>query len=270
MPNPLMPTVDPAHNVLRTSVQPLDAIFAPNNVAVIGATEKAGSVGRTLLWNLISSPFGGTVFPVNPKRSSILGIKAYPTIAAVPEPVDLAVVVTPAQTVPSVIGECVEAGVKGAIIISAGFKEVGEKGIELEQNILEKARQGNMRIIGPNCLGVMNPVNGLNATFANAIARPGNVGFISQSGALCTSILDWSFRENVGFSAFISIGSMLDVGWGDLIEYFGDDPHTHSIVLYMESMGDARSFLSAARPVAIDKPIIILQVGRTAARSEER
>lgn len=261
----LIQAVDPAHNLLRYERQPLDAIFAPKNVAVIGATEKAGSVGRTLLWNLISSPFGGTVFPVNPKRPSVLGIKAYPNIAAVPEPVDLAVVVTPAPTVPGVIAECVEAGVKGAIIISAGFKEVGEEGIQLERSILEKARQGNMRIIGPNCLGVMNPVSGLNATFANAMARPGNVGFISQSGALCTSILDWSFRENVGFSAFMSIGSMLDVNWGDLVYYLGDDPATHSIVIYMESIGDARSFLSAAREVALTKPIIVIKAGRTEA-----
>lgn len=265
MPKPLMQTADPAHNVLRTFPQPLDAIFAPKNIAVIGATEKAGSVGRTLLWNLISNPFGGTVFPVNPKRPSILGIKAYPNIAAVPEPVDLAVIVTPASTVPGVIGECVEAGVKGAIIISAGFKEVGEEGIQLERDILQQARQGKMRIIGPNCLGVMNPVSGLNATFANAIARPGNVGFISQSGALCTSILDWSFRENVGFSAFISIGSMLDVNWGDLIYYLGDDPATRSIVIYMESIGDARAFLSAAREVALTKPIIVIKAGRTEA-----
>jgi acetyltransferase len=261
----LMQTADPAHDVLRYERQPLDAIFAPKSVAVIGATEKAGSVGRTLLWNLISNPFGGTVFPINPKRSSVLGIKAYPNIAAVPEPVDLAVVVTPAPTVPSVIGQCVEAGVKGAIIISAGFKEVGEQGIELEQQILEQARRGNLRIIGPNCLGVMSPVNGLNATFANAMARPGSVGFISQSGALCTSILDWSFRENVGFSTFISIGSMLDVDWGDLIYYLGDDPATRSIVIYMESIGDARSFLSAAREVAFTKPIIVIKPGRTEA-----
>jgi acetyltransferase len=261
----LLPTTDPAHDVLRYERQPLDAIFAPKNVAVIGATEKAGSVGRTLLWNLISNPFGGTVFPVNPKRPSVLGIKAYPSIGAVPEPVDLAVVVTPAHTVPSVIEECVEAGVKGAIIISAGFKEVGEQGIELEQQILEKARRGNMRIIGPNCLGVMSPVSGLNATFANGMARSGNVGFISQSGALCTSILDWSYRENVGFSAFMSIGSMLDVNWGDLIYYLGDDPATRSIVIYMESIGNARSFLSAAREVALTKPIIVIKAGRTEA-----
>jgi acetyltransferase len=245
--------------------QPLDAIFAPNNVAVVGATEKVGSVGRTILWNLISSPFGGTVFPVNPKRSNVLGIRAYPTIKDIPEPVDLAVIVTPAPSVPAIIGDCVDIGVKGAIVISAGFKETGPKGVELERQILEKAREGNMRIIGPNCLGVMSPLSGLNATFAGAMARPGNVGFISQSGALCTAVLDWSFTENVGFSAFVSIGSMLDVGWGDLIYYLGDDPRTHSIVIYMESIGDARFFLSAAREVAMSKPIIVIKAGRTSA-----
>lgn len=262
------PTTDPAHDVLRYEHQPLDAIFAPKTVAVIGATEKAGSVGRTILWNLISSPFGGTVFPVNPKRPSVLGIKAYPNIAAVPEQVDLAIVVTPAATVPGVISECVDAGVKGAIVISAGFKETGAAGIELEQKVLAQARRGRMRIIGPNCLGVMNPLSGLNATFAGKMALPGNVGFISQSGALCTAILDWSFQQNVGFSAFVSIGSMLDVGWGDLIYYLGDDPHTESIVIYMESIGDARSFLSAAREVALTKPIIVIKVGQTEAAAK--
>jgi acetyltransferase len=246
----------------------MDAIFAPKNVAVIGATEKTGSVGRTILWNLISSPFGGAVLPVNPKRSSVLGIKAYPDIASLPEPVDLAVVVTPAPTVPGIIKECVEAGAKGAIIISAGFKEVGEQGAELEQQVLAEARKGQMRIIGPNCLGVMSPISGLNATFASAMARPGKVGFLSQSGALCTAILDWSFRENVGFSAFVSIGSMLDVGWGDLIYYLGDDAHTESIVLYMETIGDARAFMSAAREVALTKPIIVIKAGRTAAAAQ--
>ncbi|OUC09702.1 acetyl CoA synthetase subunit alpha, partial [Litorilinea aerophila] len=198
---------------------PLDAIFAPKTVAVIGATEKEGAVGRTILWNLISHPFGGTVFPVNPNRSSVLGIHAYPKIADVPAQVDLAVIVTPALTVPGIIEECVEAGVKGAIIISAGFKEIGKAGAQLEQKILRRAQSAKMRIIGPNCLGVMSPVTGLNATFARGMARPGNVAFISQSGALCTSVLDWSFRENVGFSHFVSIGSMLDVDWGDLIYY---------------------------------------------------
>ena len=247
---------------------PLDAIFAPRNVAVIGATERVNTVGRTLLWNLISHPFGGTVFPINPKRNNVLGIRAYPTIADTPEEVDLAVIVTPARTVPGVVEECVAAGVKGAIIISAGFKEIGEEGVQLEQAILQKARQAKMRIIGPNCLGVMSPISGINATFAKGMGLPGNVGFLSQSGALCTSVLDWSLQEHVGFSAFVSIGSMLDVDWGDLIYYLGDDPHTTSIVIYMESIGDARSFLSAAREVSLTKPIIVIKAGRTAAAAQ--
>ncbi|ARV57966.1 acetyl CoA synthetase subunit alpha [Nostocales cyanobacterium HT-58-2] len=259
---------DRAYDILRSEHQPLDAIFAPKSIAVIGASDREGSVGRTVLWNLISHPFGGTVFPVNPKRYNVLGIKAYPNIAAVPEPVDLAIVITPAPTVPYVIGECVDAGVKGAIVISAGFKEIGTAGAELERQVLQQVCRGKMRLIGPNCLGVMNPHTYLNATFANGMALPGKVGFISQSGALCTAILDWSFHENVGFSAFISIGSMLDVGWGDLIYYLGDDPHTESIVIYMESIGDARSFLSAAREVALTKPIIVIKAGRTEAAAK--
>ncbi len=245
--------------------QSLHAIFKPKSIAVIGATEKAGSVGRTLLWNLISHPFGGTVFPVNPRQSSVLGIKAYPSLSALPERVDLAVIVTPAPTVPGLIAECVAADVKGAIILSAGFKETGPAGASLEQQILEQARQGQLRIIGPNCLGVMSPLNGLNATFASRIALPGHVGFISQSGALCTAVLDWSLSENVGFSAFVSLGSMVDVGWGDLIDYLGSDPQTTSMILYLETVGDARSFLSAAREVARRIPIIVLKAGRTQA-----
>jgi acetyltransferase len=248
--------------------QALSPFFAPKTVAVIGATEKPGSVGRTVLWNLISSPFGGTVFPVNPKWKQVLGIKAYPSVEAIPEPVELAVIAVPAAAVPGVVRECVAAGIKAAIILSAGFKEIGSAGIQLEAEVLQAARQGNLRIVGPNCLGLMCPPSGLNATFASRIARPGHVGFISQSGALCTSILDWSDRENVGFSAFISIGSMVDVNWGDLIDYLGDDPQTHSIVIYMESIGDARSFLSAAREVALRKPIIVLKAGRTEAAAQ--
>jgi len=257
------PGLDPAHDVLHYGCQALDSIFAPKSVAVIGATETLGSVGRTIVWNLISSSFGGTIYPVNPKRPSILGIKAYPTLSAVPEVVDLIVVVTPATSVPAIISEAADIGVKSAIVISAGFKETGPDGVELERQIMEHAQRGNMRVIGPNCLGVMSPVSGLNATFATTIARRGTVGFISQSGALCTAILDWSLRENVGFSNFVSIGSMLDVDWSDLIYYLGDDPHTKSIVIYMETIGNARAFLSAAREVAMTKPIIVIKPGRT-------
>jgi acetyltransferase len=181
--------------------------------------------------------------------------------------VELVVVTTPADTVPDVLAESVGAGIPGGIVISAGFKEHGEHGKELEARILEIIR-GKMRLIGPNCLGVMNPVRGLNATFAHTIARPGNVAFISQSGALLTAILDWSLQENAGFSSFVSTGSMLDVTWGDLIDYFGSDPRTHSIVIYMESIGDASSFLSAAREVSLTKPIIVIKAGRTAAAAK--
>ncbi|OGT31647.1 MAG: acetyl CoA synthetase subunit alpha [Gammaproteobacteria bacterium RBG_16_51_14] len=258
---------DRTSDVLHFERDSLRAIFAPRSVAVIGATEKEGGVGRTLLWNLISNPFGGAVYPVNKRYNQVLGIKAYSNIARVPEPIDLAVIVTPAPTVPGIVKECVAAGVKSAIIISAGFKEAGAAGVELERDIAEHAR-GRMRLIGPNCLGVMRPVTHLNATFASAMARPGTVGFISQSGALLTAVLDWSFRENVGFSACVSVGSMLDVGWGDLINYFGDDPHTNSIMIYMESIGDARSFISAAREVALTKPIIVIKAGRTEAAAK--
>ena len=241
----------------------LDVFFKPKSVAVIGATEREGHVGRSVLWNLISSPFGGTVYPVNAKRASILGIRAYPNVASLPEPPELAVVVTPAGTVPGVIDECARAGVGGAVVISAGFRESGQHGAELERQVLAAARPAKMRIVGPNCLGVMCPITGLNATFAQTVARPGTVAFISQSGALCTAILDWSLREQIGFSAFVSTGSMLDVNWGNLIDYLGDDPNTRSIVVYMESIGDARSFLSAAREVALNKPIIVIKAGRT-------
>ena len=255
-----MPPLDARH--------PLHALFAPRHVAVIGASEKQGSVGRAVLWSLVSNPFGGTVFPVSDKRSSVLGIRAYSSVAEIPEKIDLAVVVTPAAVVPGIIGQCVDAGVSAAIVISAGFKEHGARGRELERQILERIKGTTLRVLGPNCLGVMNPLNGLNATFASQIARPGNVAFVSQSGALCTAILDWCQREQVGFSAFVSVGSMLDISWGDLIDYLGNDPRTHSIVMYMESVGDARSFLSAAREVALNKPIIVIKAGRTQAAAQ--
>ena len=259
-----VPIGDRSSDVLGYGRNPLDSFFEPASVAVIGATEKEGSVGRTVFWNLISSPFGGTVYPVNQKRPSILGVRAYPNIASLPEVPELVVIATPATTIPATVEECAAAGVKAVVIISAGFKEVGAEGAELERQILATARANGMRIVGPNCLGVMRPPTGLNATFAAGISSPGTVGFVSQSGALLTAVLDWSKREKVGFSAVVSLGSMLDVGWGDIITYFGNDPATQSIVVYMETIGDARAFLSAAREVALTKPIIVIKPGRTA------
>src|SRR5258708_3386049 len=181
------------------------------------------------------------------------------------ETADLALIVPPADTVPGVLEECLASGVRGARVISAGLADLGPAGREREARVRKALAGGDLRIIGPNCLGVMNPRTGLNATFSQSNALPGNLAFLSQSGALCTAILDWSRRENVGFSGFVSVGAMLDVGWGDLIYHYGDDPYTTSILIYMESIGDARSFLSAAREVAQKKPIIIIKPGRSEA-----
>ncbi len=248
--------------------RPLDAIFSPRSVAVIGASERPGSIGRGVLFGLLSNPFGGAVFPVNPKRHNVLGIRAYPLVTEIPEPIELAVIVTPAPQVPDVISDCVTAGVAAGIVISAGFREVGEAGLELEREVKRRLVGSRMRILGPNSLGVMNPLNGLNAMWAKTIARPGTVAFLSQSGALSSAVLDWSLREMVGFSSFVSVGSMLDISWGDLIDYFGDDPRTTAIVVYMESVGNARAFLSAAREVSLTKPIIVIKTGRTQTAAE--
>ncbi len=255
---------------------PLDVLFAPASVAVIGASDKPRSVGRTILRNLLAaapreqnsvphkpvlSP--DSIYPVHPAQSEIAGLRAYPRLADLPAPVDLAVIATPASTVPELVRECVETGVKSAIIISAGFREIKGEGIERERQIREIIHGTPLRILGPNSLGILRPASGLNATFAATMPRAGDIAFISQSGALGTAVLDWSIRENFGFSAFLSVGSMLDIGWSELIDYLGADDATKSIVLYMETMGDARSFLSAARSVALDKPIIVLKAGRS-------
>ena len=216
-----------------------------------------------MLENLLHSKFQGKVYAVNASRPDVLDRKAYAGIREIVEPVDLAVIATPAKTVPTLIAECINARVKCAVVISAGFKEHGAEGAALEQQVQEQLRHSSMRLVGPNCLGIMNPAIGLNATFAKDSPKAGNVAFLSQSGALLTAILDWSQREQVGFSAIVSTGSMLDIGWGDLIYYFGDDPRTKSILLYMESVGDARSFVSAAREVALSKPIIVIKAGRS-------
>lgn len=258
-----MPPVDPSLHFFHRMEKGLDPLFAPRSIAVIGATENPGSVGRTVMANCLAS-FQGEIYPVNPKRQSVLGKKAYPSLFDLPETPDLAVIVTPAKTVPGIIEQCAKASIPGAVIISAGFKEMGPPGIELENQVFKIARGAQMRVIGPNCLGIMRPSSGLNATFAAGIALQGKIAFISQSGALCTAVLDWSLQEKVGFSAFVSIGSMLDVGWSDLIDYFGHDEETESILIYMESIGDARSFLTAAREVALSKPIILIKAGRSA------
>ena len=245
----------------------LESLFLPRSAAVIGATDRPGTVGRMVVSNLLASKSPIKVHAVNPSHDEVLGIKTHKRIGDIAGGVDLALVVTPAQTVPQIIGECVDAGVKAAVVISAGFREQGQDGAALEEEIQRHLQRGPLRLIGPNCMGFMNPSIGLNATFLKTMPQKGSVAFLSQSGALQSAILDWSQRENVGFSAIVSTGSMLDVGWGDLIYYFGDDPHTKSILVYMESVGDARSFLSAAREIALGKPIIVIKAGRSEAAS---
>jgi acetyltransferase len=239
----------------------LDPFFRPRSVAVVGASATPGSVGSILIHNLLENPFGGVVYPINPKRHTVHSVLCYPSLKALPERVELAVIATPAATVPGVIEECVGKGIPAAIIISAGFSELGGKGRELEQKIREQAH-GKMRIVGPNCLGIIHPPTNLNASFAASMATAGNVAFLSQSGALCTAILDWAREAHVGFSSFVSVGAMLDVDFADLMDYFADDPATRSIILYMESIGDVRKFLSAARSVSRAKHVIVVKAGR--------
>jgi acetyltransferase len=246
----------------------LDKIFNPSRIAVIGASDREGSVGAKLLRNLIGVGYKGVVYPVNPFRSTVQGITAYPSITKIPWTVDLAIIATPAHTVPQLVEECGKAGVSGIIIISAGFREAGSEGEAIEKRILEYKNQYNMRIIGPNSFGVMMPVINLNATFANRAAISGKIAFISQSAALCAALLDWASASQIGFSAIVSTGSMLDVDLGDLIDYFGTDPHTRSIVFYAESIKNARKFMSAARGFAQAKPIVVVKGGRFAECAE--
>ncbi|MEM3626735.1 MAG: GNAT family N-acetyltransferase [Candidatus Bathyarchaeia archaeon] len=240
----------------------LEKIFNPKSVAVVGASDEVGSVGHALMKNFMDFGFEGRVYPINIRKTEILGLKAYQSVEQIPETVDLAVIATPAKTVPEVVEQCGRAGIKGIIIISAGFKEVGPEGKALEDKILEIKRRYDLRIIGPNCLGVIRPSIHLNATFINKMPKPGNIAFISQSGALGSAILDWAIHENIGFSNFVSVGSMIDVDFGDLIDYFGTDPKTRSILMYIEGMTDARKFMSAARHFARTKPIIVVKAGK--------
>ncbi|RPI73854.1 MAG: GNAT family N-acetyltransferase, partial [Planctomycetaceae bacterium] len=245
------------------SIRNLDFIFNPKRIAVIGASDDKSKVGYMVLRNLITTGFNGVVYPVNSQREAISGILAYPRVSALPRVPDLAVICTPSHTVPGLVRDCGEAGVRGLVILSAGFREGGQEGKDLEDQItVERKKFPNLRIIGPNCLGVIAPHVGLNASFAADTPRPGHIALISQSGALCTSLLDWAVQQQIGFSHFVSIGNMLDVGFGDLIDYFGEDPHTKSIILYVESITDARGFMSAARAFSRSKPIVAYKAGR--------
>ncbi len=251
------------NNTKRRIVDPIKKMLNPTTVALIGATERDGSVGKTVMENLLLTR-DIKVFPVNPNRKSVLGIECYPAIINISEEIDLAIIVTPAQRVPDIVMECGKTGVKGIIIVSAGFREIGEEGRELEHRISEIRKQYGMRIIGPNCLGIIRPSIGLNASFLKASPKPGEIAFISQSGALGSAILDWAISSHIGFSMFASIGTMSDVNFSDLIDFLGNDPYTKSIMIYMETIGDARKFMSAARGFARNKPIIVVKPGKFA------
>jgi len=252
-----------AQDYMENNKSELRKFFSPQSVAVIGAKDELGSVGRTLMVNLTSDGFAGTVFPVSPKHTTVLGHRCYPSVIEIEEPIDLAIIVVPARVVPEVLRGCGQAKITTAIIISAGFKESGPEGKKLEKEVVKIAKEGGIRVIGPNCLGVMNPHVGFNGTFAGRLALPGSLALLSQSGAMCTAVLDWSLFEEVGFSAFVSIGSMADVGWADLIDYFGSDPATKAILMYMETVEEPERFLVAAKAVAQKKPIIVIKPGRT-------
>ena len=243
----------------------LNRIFNPSQIAVVGASEKPGSIGNAILTNLINGKYSGRLLPVNPKYEKLHGLPAYKSLAKLQADIDLAIIATPMRTVPDVVAECVHKKIAGAVVISAGGKEIGLKGKKIEQKILKRAHQGGLRIVGPNCLGIIRPGKKLNASFASEMPNSGNLAFVSQSGAICTAVLDLAFREKFGFSHFVSTGSMLDVDFGDMIDYLGDDYATKSILLYIESLTNYRKFMSAARSVSRVKPIIVLKSGRSAA-----
>ncbi|MGD9373302.1 MAG: CoA-binding protein, partial [Desulfobacterales bacterium] len=247
------------------SVENLDKIFQPKSIAVIGASERKGSVGAALMRNLLERGFLGEIHPINPNHKKIGKLPSCPSIRDLEAPVDLAIISTPIASVPQIVADCVNVGVGGAVIISAGGKEIGEQGKELEAAIQKEARHSGLRIIGPNCVGIVSGRSKVNASFAHQMPLAGKMAFISQSGAICTAILDLSIQENIGFSYFVSLGDMLDVDFGDMIDYLGGEPDVSSIVMYVESLTNFRKFMSASRAVSRVKPIIVLKAGRTQA-----
>ena len=241
----------------------LQPLLQPRSIALIGASNRESSLGFAVMANLSTGGFTGKIYPVNPKWRKVRGIPCLSSVKKIAEPVDLAVIVTPARTIPDIVAACGEKGIPALLILSAGFRDTEENGAQLLAEVKKLAKQYGIRVIGPNSMGIMLPHQGINASFAHLHALPGKVALISQSGALCTSILDWSVEQGVGFSHFISLGSMMDIGFHDLIEYLGTDPHTSSILVYMESLTEARKFMSAARAFARSKPIIVLKSGRS-------
>jgi acetyltransferase len=245
------------------SIRNLDFLFHPRSVAVIGASKRAASIGSTVMRNLLAGGFDGPVMPVNPKYRAVAGVLAYPDVSSLPEIPDLGVICTPPATVPSLIDALGSRGAKAAVVLTAGLaREQGADGRSLHQAMLDAARPHLMRILGPNCVGIMIPGVALNASFAHTHPAPGHIAFVTQSGALATAVLDWARSRDIGFSHFISLGDSADVDFGDVLDYLGSDPQTSAILLYIESIQQARKFMSAARAAARNKPVLAIKAGR--------
>ena len=240
----------------------LTSLFEPKSVAVIGASDRENSVGNIIYRNIVAAGYKGRLYPINPKHDTVQGVQAYKSIEEIGARVDLAVIATQARTVPAIIEQCGRSGVKNVVVITAGFAEAGHSGAALERKMVEIARSYGVRILGPNCLGLIRPVQGLNATFANISANPGNLALVSQSGALCTAILDWAKVNDVGFSSVISTGGSADIDFGEILDYLVYDNRTHYILMYVEGIRNARRFMSAMRSAARIKPILLLKAGR--------
>jgi acetyltransferase len=242
----------------------LDRLFSPSTIAIFGASERPEAVGGRVFDNLRQGGFTGPTYAINPKYKTLHGEPCFASIADIGKPVDLAVIATPAHTVPEIIHTCGKHGVRAAIVISAGFNDNDDHGAVLKKNMLEAARQYQMRVLGPNCLGLIRPAVNMNATFSKNTAKPGQLALISQSGALCAAILDWAGERDVGFSAIVSLGEATDIDFGDILDYLAQDPKTSSILLYVEGVSDARSFMSGLRVAARMKPVVVIKAGRHA------
>ena len=240
----------------------LTPLLEPQSIAIIGASETPGSIGATLVRNMLDTAYKGRLYFVNPKHDNVFGQKSYGSVEKLPQRPDLAVICTRAETVPGIIDACGRTGVRTAIVLSGGFAEAGARGVALERAMVENARRYRLRLLGPNCLGIMRPSLGINLTFANGNANPGTIGLISQSGALCTAILDWAQPTGVGFSSVVSLGAESDVDFGEILDYMVADPRTENIFLYIEGIKNARRFMSALRAAARCKPVLLIKVGK--------
>src|SRR5215831_6363165 len=245
------------------SVRNFDKLFAPRSVALIGATPRPSSVGAVIARNLRRAGFAGELILVNPHHHAIDGLTVHPDVASLPQAPDLAIIVTPPQTVPGLVSELAKRGTRAAVVITAGFGELGEQGGSLQRATLDAAKPYLMRIVGPNCVGIMVPRLGLDATFAHLTATAGNIALVSQSGAMITAMLDWAVPRGIGFSHVVSLGDMADVDFGDMLDYFAADQQTRAILLYVEGVTYGRKFMSAARAASRLKPVLVLKAGRS-------